>query len=140
MLLSGETEIEYPAMYEEYVDGIRLFLDEHSIVPLAIETPVYSEAMNLAGTPDLLCMFDDVLTIIDYKFVSAINKPKVKAQVNGYRRIYNDNGVFPDKLLAVQFKRGKYTLYPVSIDSTEFDAAYQLYRLKNKKYGRGVID
>lgn len=140
MMLKGEEEVEYPAMYEEYVDGIRVFLSEHEIIPLAIEEPIYSELMGVAGTPDLLCLYDGVLTLVDYKFVSAISKTKVKAQLNGYRRIYNDNGVFPEKLLAIHFKRGTKTEYPVSISDEEIDTALLVYSLKHKKYGRGVID
>jgi hypothetical protein len=40
----------------------------------------------------------------------------------------------------VQFGRGTYRIYPVAIDDTEFMAAYKIHQIKNKKYGRGVID
>ena len=116
-LLGGETEFEYPSSYEPYIDAIRLFVSEHEIIPIAIETPVWSSVDEMAGTPDLLCGFDGILTIVDYKFVSQIAKTKVKAQLNAYYKMYAEQGVFPDQLIAVQFlKDGTYRIYPVAID------------------------
>lgn len=139
--LKGETEFEYPSSYEPYVESIRLFISEHSISPIAIETPIFSLADKMAGTPDLLCEFDGILSILDYKFVSQLSKSRVKAQINGYRRMYNEQGVFPDQLIIVQFLHdGTYRVYPVGMDDTEINACLQIYKLKHKKYARGVIE
>jgi hypothetical protein len=140
-LLNGVTEFEYPSSYESYIDAIRLFVSEHEIIPIAIETPIYSLTEKMAGTPDLLCYFDDVLTIVDYKFVSQIAKVKVKAQLNAYQKMYTEQGVYPDQLLAVQFLNdGGYRIYPVKIDNTEIKLCLQIYDLKHKKHSRGKID
>ena len=139
-MLHGETDIEYPSEYEPYVDGIRLFLSEHTIEPIAIEAPIADADGEFAGTPDLLCLFDGVLAIPDYKFVSQVAKTKVKAQLNGYMCMFNKLGVFPEKLYAIQFLPGTYRLYPVAIDPTEFNIALEVYKLKNKKHTRGKID
>ena len=139
MLLKGE-EPEYPSVYEPYVEAIRLFMDEHTIVPFAIETPIYSAVYGYAGTPDLLCMFDGILTVVDYKFVSQIAKTKVKAQINAYCKAYEEKDIFPDQLLAVQFlKGGTYRIYPVKYDDTELEVALKLWELKQKKHPRGKI-
>lgn len=141
MLLTSNSDIEYPSAYDGYVDAIMLFLSEHTIVPYAIETPIGSVKLYAAGTPDILCEFDGVLTVLDWKFVSQIAKTKVKSQLNGYLEIYGDNGIFPEQLLAVQFlNTGLYRIYPVSIDNTEFYMALQVYQLKNKKHPRGRIE
>lgn len=141
LLLQGETDVEYPAMYEPYVDAIRLFLSEHEVIPIAIETPIHNTERGVAGTPDLICLYDGVLTITDWKFVSAICKPKVKAQINWYRDMYNENGVFPEQLIIVQFlNNGLYRLYPVAISDTEFLACYEIHKIKTRKYGKGKID
>jgi hypothetical protein len=141
LLLQGETDVEYPTMYEPYVDAIRLLLSEHEIIPIATETPIHSVELGVAGTPDELCLFDGMLTITDWKLVSQICKPKVKAQTNGYRIIYNENGVFPERLIIVQFlNNGLYRIYPVAISDKEFMACYEIHKIKTAKYGKGKID
>lgn len=138
--LSGCHSVEYPSEYEPYVDAIRLFLAEHRITPIYIETPVFCERYGYAGTPDLLCEFDDLLTVVDYKFVSQIAKTKVKAQLNAYCIAYEEAGIYPDQLLAVQFlKDGTYRIYPVRYDDEELEVALKLHAIKNKKHERGKI-
>lgn len=140
-MLVGNTDVEYPGAYATYIDAVLLFLSEHSIIPLAIETPIYSDSMGLAGTPDLLCEYDGALAVVDYKFVSQVAKAKVKAQLNAYRRMFEDNGIFPEKLFAIQFLRdGTYRAYPVAISDVEVDACLKIRDLKTKKYARGKID
>lgn len=138
--LRGETEVEYPSAYEPYVDGIRLFLSEHRIEPLSIETPVFCEKYGIAGTPDLLCEFDGRLAVIDYKFVSQIAKTKVKAQLNAYDMAYEEMGVYPEERLAIQFlKDGTYRVYPVAYGEDELEAAFKVYMYKHKRHRRGEI-
>lgn len=138
--LQGNWDVEYPDSYEPYVDAIRLFLAEHHIEPLSIETPVYCEKYGYAGTPDLLCMFDDMLTVVDYKFVSQIAKTKVKAQLNAYCIAYEEQGIYPDLMKAVQFlKDGTYRIYPVAYGDEELEAAVAVWKFKSKKHKRGEI-
>lgn len=140
MYLKNDDRVEYPSVYEPYVEAIRLFLAEHTILPLAIETPVYNERYNYAGTPDLLCYFDGVLTLVDYKFVAQIAKTKVKAQLNAYCKAYEEQDVYPDQMIAVQFLRdGTYRIYPVKYDDEELEIAVKLWNLKHKKHPRGMI-
>lgn len=142
MRLNGATPdtIEIPSEYEEYAFGVELFLASHKILPLAAEQPIASSEMWVAGTPDLVCEFDDVLSILDYKFVSTVNKTRVKAQLNGYRRILIDNGVFAEKLFCVHFYQGGYRLYPTATDEYEFSVCKAIWDIKRKKHGRGRID
>lgn len=138
--LSGNEDPEYPSSYEPYVEAIRLFLAEHRIYPLSIETPVFCERFGFAGTPDLLCEFDGMLAVVDYKFVSQIAKTKVKAQLNAYGAAYEEQGIYPDRLLAVQFmKDGTYRIYPVAYGDEELEAAVRVWEFKNKRHKRGEI-
>ncbi len=140
-LLGGDPEdFELPSMYLPYADAVELFLAEHSIVPIAIETSM--AVQDFAGTPDLVCEFDGTDAILDWKVVSQIAKSKVGAQLGGYGVLCCANGLFPEKLYAVQFlKTGEYRLYPV--DSVHAGAAFSLcldvYRLKTKSHPRGRI-
>ena len=135
-----DIEPEYPDEYEDYVEGIYMFLAENRLEPLAIEEPIFSEELRIGGTPDALCLCDGKLILPDWKFVSLICKPKVKAQLNLYRRIYNEMGVFPDELWAVQFLRKTFRKYPVAISDEEWKCALRVREFKSRKFGRGVID
>lgn len=140
LALRGEDyDDEYPAIYTDYVDAIELFLSKHTIEPIAIEQPVFSDRIGVAGTPDLLCMMDDVLTLVDYKFVSSVCKPKVRAQLTGYSDILRDQGVFVEQMLAVQFMRGDIREYPVDFGGDEWGTALKVYGIKKRKYKRGRI-
>lgn len=97
---------------------------------------------EFAGTIDLIGMVNGVNTIVDLKTVSAVSKTLVKAQLNGYKQLAEYNGVEPiASLKCLQLMRdGKYRLYPVAIDSTEFDACLTLHKALEKKHSRGVIE
>ena len=141
MALQGEDYTgEYPTAYQAHVNAIEQFLSENTIEPIAIEQPIYSSVINVAGTPDLLCMFNGKLAVLDWKCVSSIAKTKVKAQLNGYNAAYNEIGVFPEKLYAIQFlPNGTYRLYPTAVGDMEFETCFNLYKLKNSKHPRGLL-
>lgn len=139
-LLSGEEPEEIPDAYAAHEDALRLFIAEHDIVPYMMETPLYSHSMGFAGTPDLVCCLNGKDAIVDYKFVSSINKTRVKAQLNAYKILCADNGVGIEALYAAQFMgNGRYRLYPVAIDENEFALCYGIYKAKNKKHPKGEI-
>ena len=52
-------------MQEAQFKGIQPVLDE--IVPIALEAPMYSENLKMAGRVDCIGMFDNILSIIDFK-------------------------------------------------------------------------
>lgn len=140
LLADKDYEIEYPEEYQGYIDGIVAFLAEHEVIPLIQEQPMYHSELLYAGTPDNICFFDGKLSIIDYKFVSVIQKSLIKAQLNGYGKILLNNDMVFEALYVVQFlPNGKYRIYPTAIDESEFNLCYEIYRARNKKHDRGVI-
>jgi hypothetical protein len=140
MALRGEDyEGEYPSAYAPWVRSVEQYIEAHEIVLLAAEEPIYSPRLEVCGTPDLLCMLDGVLTLLDWKFVSSVCKPKVKAQMNGYYEIFADNGVFIEQMIAVQFTPDKPRPYPVEIGGDEWATALKVWEIKNRKYARGRI-
>lgn len=142
LLLNGEDiEGEYPDEYQCYVDGIELFLSEHDITPLYIEQPIYSEELGLAGTPDLICLFDGEMAIVDYKFVSQVQKTKLGAQVTAYKAMCEDNGIDIDAMYIAHFlPTGKYRLYPVEDNRERLDLLLKLRAERQKKHARGRIE
>lgn len=133
-------DFELPDQYADYAESVELFLSEHTINPWLIEYPLGCE--DFAGTPDLVCDFDGAPTILDYKFVSTIAKTKVGAQLQGYRQLCEQNDLFVDKLVAVQFTRDGYRLYNVDVETTalSFHVCLTLHMLKKKKHPRGCIE
>ncbi len=140
-LLGGAAdEFDLPSIYLPYADAVELFLSEHTIVPLAIETPMATQ--DFAGTPDLVCEFDGIDAILDWKVVSQIAKSKVGTQLAGYEVLCVDNGLFPEELYAVQFlKTGDYRLYPVgrAAAHTAFDLCRGIHSAKAMSHPRGRI-
>lgn len=141
-LQGGEREgFELPEAYESYASAAELFLAEHTIDPMLIETAL--PGPGFAGTPDLVCEFDGVLAIVDYKFVSQVAKSRVGAQLGGYQALCGENGIFPQGLFAVQFlPEGTYRLYPVDLTQAgiAFNVCRSLYELRTKKHPRGRIE
>lgn len=142
-LTGGEAEdYEIPDAYSGYVEAIELFLSEHELEPMLIETPMYSTPdFTFAGTPDYVGRFDGNLAILDWKFVSQVQKTKVCAQLNGYKILCENNRIYPDTLYCVQFlPNGEYCLYPVNHEhNVAFDIAVQVHILKGIKHPRGGI-
>lgn len=132
-------DYELPDAYAVYADGVDLFLSEHDIEPLLIEKPLAGD--GFAGTPDLVAVFDGVTTILDYKFVSQVSKSKVAAQLAGYLRLCDANGIYTEELTAVQFLPGDYRLYPVCTAWADkaFATCLTLYTYKHTKHPRGCI-
>lgn len=132
-------EFEMPDEFADYADGVEQFLAEHEITPYAVETPLTDGVA--AGTPDLVCEFDGELAILDYKFVSNVAKSRVCGQLGGYLKLCESNEVFPERLYAVQFKRGDYRLYPVDsfMARTMWSASKLIYDMRTYKHPRGRI-
>lgn len=133
---------ELPAVYSDYADGVDLFLSEHSVDPCLTETPMWGEldGVRFAGTPDFVGMFDGTLAILDWKFVSQVQKTKVGAQLSGYYSLCLNNDWEPEKLWCVQFlPDGTYRLYPAEMLADSFCLCLSVWREIHKKHPRGRI-
>lgn len=138
---SDSEDFELPSAYLPYAEAVELFLAEHHILPLLVETAL--PGPGFAGTPDLVCELDGVTAVVDYKFVSVIAKSKVGAQLGGYMALCEENGLFPEALYAVQFlSDGTYRLYPADVGAVavSFHTCRFLYELKTKAHPRGRIE
>lgn len=142
-LEGGEPEdFELPDVCCPYADAVELFLSEHRLEPMLVETPLWGEArgVRFAGTPDLVGEFDGRLSILDWKFVSQVQKTKVGAQLSGYWELCGANGIFPEALYCVQFlQNGTYRLYPSGMTADDLFLCLDVYRSARKKHPRGAI-
>lgn len=138
----GREGYELPDAYADHADGVDLFLAEHELEPMLIESPLWGEAegVRYAGTPDFVGLFDGALCILDWKFVAQVQKTKVGAQLNGYMSLCLCNDIFPDALHCVQFlPDGTYRLYPAGTLADSFYLCLSVYREIHKKHPRGGI-
>ena len=109
---------------------------------MLVETPLWGEAQGVrfAGTPDFVGEFDGRLSVLDWKFVSQVQKTKVGAQLSGYWELCAANGVFPEALYCVQFlPDGTYRLYPAGLTADDLFLCLDVYRAAHKKHPRGAI-
>lgn len=138
MIKYGECEAGYDVV--GYIQAFVLFCKEHSFELQYSEKALACE--EYAGTVDLIGTVDGAQSVIDLKTVCAVVKPLVKAQLNGYKRLVEYNKIAEiTRLYCLQLMAdGKYRLYPVAIDSIEFDACLTLHRQMAKKHSRGGID
>lgn len=126
---------------EPYVMAFLQFLKDHKCNFTDIERPLADVERCIAGTPDLCGTVDDEEAIVDMKAQASVHKSLVKAQLNAYRSLRIINGKPPaDKLYCLQLKPdGKYRLYPVAVDDSEWSACYALHRALKTKQPRGAI-
>lgn len=135
-------DFELPDVCRPYADAVELFLSEHRLTPMLVETPLWGEVQNVcfAGTPDLVGEFDGQLSVLDWKFVSQLQKTKVGAQLSGYWELCAANDVFPEALYCVQFlPDGTYRLYPAGMRADDFHLCLEVFRAARKKHPRGAI-
>lgn len=138
IIKTGECEIS--AEFAGYVNGFIKFCEDYKCKfihsELALACPDY------AGTIDLAGIVDGKPALVDIKTVSAVKKMLVKAQLNGYKRLYEHNkyGTMESLYCLQLMADGKYRRYPVAIDSTEFDICLALHKATKRKHGRGRID
>ena len=124
-----------------YLDGYVKFLREHKVEWQYIEKPVAHPELLYAGTIDRAGILDGHKAIVDIKTNSAVKKPLVKAQLNGYRKLMEQIGFCAERLFCLQLTRdGKYRFYPTTIDDTEFMACYTLHQVMRRKHTRGKIE
>lgn len=135
-------KVECDLAIEGYVKAFLNFLNEHECNFTEIEKPVAYSGWKVAGTMDYYGIVDGRVSIVDLKSVSVVKKTLVKAQCNAYKALASHSGL-PDveKMYCLQvMSDGKYRLYEIADDATEWNACYQLHNALQKKHGRGRIE
>lgn len=133
--------VEITEQIAPYIEAYALFLREHKVEWLYIEKAIAHPELLYAGTIDRVGEVDGKTTILDIKTNSAIKKPLVKAQLNGYQKLAGTIGMNVERLCCLQLmKNGKYRLYDVVTDDTEFLACYRLHSALKKTHSRGKIE
>ena len=83
---------------QPYLVGLKKLCKDHEIIPIDIEKPICFETLLVAGTPDLVCLFDGVKSVLDYKFVKKVQKSS-HLSTGGYRYLVNSIVKEPEELV-----------------------------------------
>jgi hypothetical protein len=128
-----------------YLDGYRNFVSRYEVQVVAIEQPVASAALMVAGTPDLVCRLNgrSGLSVVDVKSTYAI-PPTVGPQTAGYAELYGAthgekpktrfclhlNPNYPDGYRLIPLKeKNDYSLFISSLNVYQFRKKHGLSAL-----------
>lgn len=83
--------------YAGYFAGFLRWWEENNPVVLATENRVYHKILRYAGTSDLVCLLDDLVTMIDYKTSAQVNTKLCAIQMESYDRAHESHGFKIDR-------------------------------------------
>jgi hypothetical protein len=70
-----------------YLDGFVEFVRENDFVPLYSEVRLYDPDLWYAGTVDLVCLVNGVLSVVDIKTTNRLNMEYVELQLAAYQNL-----------------------------------------------------
>jgi len=70
-----------------YLDGFVRFLQENDFVPLYSELKLYDPDLWYAGTVDLVCRVNGVLSVVDIKTTNKLNEKAIELQLAAYQNL-----------------------------------------------------
>lgn len=121
---------------------IRFRGDYHIMEYEGIEKSLASSTMKYAGTLDRVGVIDGKRSIVDIKTSSTIQKTLAMIQLNGYKKLWDENNT--DKPIEALYilhlkKDGTYKLIPFEMDDSLFMACYTLHQalVKKKRIKKG---
>lgn len=120
-----------------YIKAYLSFHEEYQPEWVAIEKALGSKAMEFAGTLDRVGKIKgaDGLVIVDLKSSSVVQKALALIQLNGYKKLYEEN--FGEEIKALYIlhlqKDEKYKLIEFPTDDTLFMACWNLHQALKKK-------
>lgn len=122
--------IEFDDIIQEGMfKGIRPVLD--SIVPLALEAPLYSVNLKMAGRVDCVGLFEDVLSIIDFKTSS---KMKTDDQVTPWMIQMTAYAIMVEELTGIEVPEVN------ALVAVEGQAGFQLFSGDPQNYVEQLWD
>jgi len=99
----------------------------------AIETPLFSHNLRLAGTTDLVCKYDDVLSIVDYKTSLKLKK---KEWVRGY---YMQGVAYSQMFEEMTGKTIEQIIVLIGVDNHNFCQTFKLTKAEYAPYLNDLI-
>lgn len=124
--------------YQKYLQGVYTFIwaYESRMKVIALELPVHSLELWTAGTMDMVCFIDDVLTIIDWKTCSTAKFDNDKTlkhtlQMSAYKQLwdyYNPwNKIIQGIVVNFTDKRNSWLWEPIILNEEEMNAWWETF-------------
>lgn len=127
-------EVKIDADIQPYVEAYIKFLKEYSPQWTRIEYACYHPDMMYAGTLDRYGTIRGEQYIVDIKTTSTLHTNRETAQLNGYQKLAEANGLKVDKRAILQLKKdGTFKFKPIDEDDTLFMACYTIHKSTEKK-------
>ena len=129
-ILNEECKSNNPFTIESF-SKIKKVLDEYVELVYGVEVPLYSKLLKTAGTADLVCMFDDVLSIVDFKTSKDVKREE---NIEGY--------FLQATAYSMMFESLYYCWVPriVIIITPDYDQEAQVFIKERRNYIRKVFD
>ena len=154
-VLDKYNEVECDPNIENYVRAYIKFRKDYGVKEyVAIEKALASEQMKFAGTIDRIFRIDGTfakefkaqtkvdisksigkLAVIDLKSSSVVQKVLAQIQLNGYKKLVEENKLGEVAVLMILHldKEGKYKVHNFELDDTLFMCCYNLHKALEKK-------
>lgn len=103
--------------YKSYYDAFMSWWQEKRPIVVGSEIRVYHKLLGYAGTIDLLCYIDDLLTLIDFKTTYTVSDMSCGVQLEAYAKALESHGIKVDQKMILHLKRDgrhKPILYPAN--------------------------
>lgn len=103
--------------HKAYYDAFMSWWQEKRPIVVGSEIRVYHKLLGYAGTIDLLCYIDDLLTLIDFKTTYTVSDMSCGVQLEAYAKALESHGIKVDQKMILHLKRDgrhKPILYPAN--------------------------
>lgn len=122
-------EVKIDADIQPYVEAYVKWRRDYAPQWTRIEYACYHPDMMYAGTLDRYGTIRGDQYIVDIKTTSTLHTSRETAQLNGYQKLAEVNGLKVDKRAILQLKKdGTYKFKPIDQDDTLFMACYTIHK------------
>lgn len=117
--LTGELDPEeIESDYFPYMQQFILWAKTYRPKVLYTEKQLFSE--QFCGTCDLICVIDNKIILVDYKFTASADKKSLSVQLEGYKRLCDLYGIAIDECYYLHIKKDSYVFKPIKTDAEWF--------------------
>lgn len=91
--------------FDGYFQAFLRWWDDYKPVPIANESRVYHKYMRYAGTADMPCVVNNLVTCVDFKTSATLAEMLVRVQLEAYSKAFDSQGFPFQNKMAVQLKK-----------------------------------
>lgn len=105
-----------------YLKAFKDWKEQWNVEVIETESKIYHKSFRYAGTADLICKENGVLTLVDFKTTSVLSPMLLGVQLEAYKKALESHGIKVENVVGLQLKKdGTYVratgeLLPPSIE------------------------